>query len=106
MYGSIVISLLTKKTVFQSVDSLHDLQQEKSVKILIRKHSFVDDVSKTIPALAEMKDRFELFHLRWNYLNKKTFLICRLNVCHVIYSNYSNLFTWYFKCLFLDLSFS
>jgi len=74
MYGSIVISLLTKKTVFQSINSLQDLQQGKSVKILIRKHSFVDDVSKTIPVLAEMKDRFELFKLRWNYFyHKKMF---------------------------------
>jgi hypothetical protein len=48
----------------QSFKTLIFFQQQKSCKIFIRKSSFVEDFSKTIPALMEMKDRFEYLDFR------------------------------------------
>ena len=64
MYSSVVISMLTRRTSLQNIDSLQDLQQLKSTKILIRKHSFVEDAARSVPAFKDMSDRFEFFDFR------------------------------------------
>ena len=59
MYGSIVISMLTRKIESSSIDNIQDLFDKKSVRIFMKKHSFVHDISKSIPVLSDMLDRVE-----------------------------------------------
>ena len=59
MYSSTVISMLTRQSEPERLDSLQDLLKHQTVKIFINKCSFIDDMARSIPILKDLQHRIE-----------------------------------------------